>query len=185
MPLILTPAPRTNCIQSLARFEPSRMRSVRAEPCPSGKDRVNQALCRAPGSTVSVGGRCRSRHFCLHVGVRYMFTKSLVAGLFSVFVLGAHAQTPAAPAAKAPAAEPAAAKAAAAPAPAPAAAAKPAATTGVAPAADAATAQPEVKKSKANICHDKTSPGYKQTKNFTPYATMDACIKAGGRAPKK
>lgn len=109
-----------------------------------------------------------------------MFTKSLVAGLLSVFVLGAYAQTPAAPAAKAPAAEPAAAKAAAAPATAPAA--KAAATASAAP---AAAAEPEVKMSKANICHDKTSPGYKQTKNFTAYATMDACIKAGGRAPKK
>jgi len=109
-----------------------------------------------------------------------MFTKSLVAGLLSVFVLGAYAQTPAAPAAKTPAAEPAAAKAAAAPATAPAA--KAAATASAAP---AAAAEPEVKMSKANICHDKTSSGYKQTKNFTAYATMDACIKAGGRAPKK
>ena len=100
-----------------------------------------------------------------------MFTKSLVAGLLSVFVMGAYAETPAAPAAaaaKTPAAEPAAAK--------PAAAA-------TAPAA--AATEPEVKKSKANICHDKTSPGYKQTKNFTAYATMDACTKSGGRAPKK
>ena len=110
-----------------------------------------------------------------------MFTKSLVAGLLSVFVMGAYAETPAAPAAaaaKTPAAEPAAAK----PASAPAAAAKPAAAA-TAPAA--AATEPEVKKSKANICHDKTSPGYKQTKNFTAYATMDACTKSGGRAPKK
>ena len=110
-----------------------------------------------------------------------MFTKSLVAGLLSVFVMGAYAETPAAPAAaaaKTPAAEPAAAK----PAPAPAAAAKPA-PAATAPAA--AAVEPEVKKSKANICHDKTSSGYKQTKNFTAYATMDECTKAGGRAPKK
>ena len=108
-----------------------------------------------------------------------MFTKSLVAGLLSVFVMGAYAETPAAPAAaKTPAAEPAAAK----PAPAPAAAAKPAAAA-TAPAA--AAVEPEVKKSKANICHDKTSPGYKQTKNFTAYATMEECTKSGGRAPKK
>lgn len=105
-----------------------------------------------------------------------MFTKSLVAGLLSVFVLAVNAETPAAPAAKTTAAEPAAAK------PAPAVAAKPVATT-AAPAAGAA--EPEVKKSKANICHDKTSPGYKQTKNFTAFATMDECIKSGGRAPKK
>ena len=109
-----------------------------------------------------------------------MFTKSLVAGLLSVVVMGAYAETPAAPAAaaaKTPSAEPAAAK----PAPAPAAA-KPAAAA-TAPAA--AATEPEVKKSKANICHDKTSPGYKQTKNFTAYATMEECTKSGGRAPKK
>jgi len=101
-----------------------------------------------------------------------MFTKSWVAGLLSVFVMGAYAETPAAPpAAKAPGA------------PAAAAAKTPAAEP--AAAATAPAAGPEVKKSKANICHDKTSPGYKQTKNFTAYATMDACIKAGGRAPKK
>jgi pyruvate/2-oxoglutarate dehydrogenase complex dihydrolipoamide acyltransferase (E2) component len=114
-----------------------------------------------------------------------MFTKSLVAGLFSVFVLGAYAQTPAAPAAKAPAAEPAAAKAPAAPAPAPSPAPAPAAKAAATASAAPAAAEPEVKKSKANICHDKTSPGYTQTKNFTAYASMDACIKAGGRAPKK
>jgi hypothetical protein len=48
----------------------------------------------------------------------------------------------------------------------------------------AAAAEPEVKKSKSNICHDKTSPGYKQTKNFTEFKTMDECVKSGGRAPK-
>jgi len=48
----------------------------------------------------------------------------------------------------------------------------------------AATAQPEVKKSKSNICHDKTSPGYKQTKNFTEFKTIDECVKSGGRPPK-
>lgn len=103
-----------------------------------------------------------------------MFTKSLVACLVSLCVAAAYAQAPAAPAAKPPAAESAAAK------PAAAAAAKPAAS-----AAAPAAADPEVKKSKANICHDKTSPGYPQTKNFTPFASMDDCIKSGGRAPKK
>ena len=53
-----------------------------------------------------------------------------------------------------------------------------------APTAKAATAEPDVKKSKSNICHDKTSPGYKQTKNFTEFKTMDECIKSGGRPPK-
>jgi len=107
-----------------------------------------------------------------------MFTKSLVAGLLSLCVVAAYAETPAAPAApaaKTAAADPAVAK------PTGAAAAKPAASA----AAAAPAAEPEVKKSKANICHDKTSPGYKQTKNFTAFATMDECIKSGGRAPKK
>jgi hypothetical protein len=40
------------------------------------------------------------------------------------------------------------------------------------------------KKSKSNICHDKTSSGYKQTKNFTGFKTMDECVKSGGRPPK-
>jgi len=62
--------------------------------------------------------------------------------------------------------------------PAPAAAAK------TAPADKAAAAEPDVKKSKSNICHDKTSSGYKQTKNFTGYKTMDECVKSGGRPPK-
>ena len=62
--------------------------------------------------------------------------------------------------------------------PAPAAAAK------TAPADKAAAAEPDVKKSKSNICHDKTSSGYKQTKNFTGYKTMDDCVKSGGRPPK-
>jgi len=53
-----------------------------------------------------------------------------------------------------------------------------------APAPATATAEPEVKKSKSNICHDKTSPGYKQTKNFTEFKTMDECVKSGGRPPK-
>ena len=63
-------------------------------------------------------------------------------------------------------------------APAAAAAAK------TAPADKAAAAEPDVKKSKSNICHDKTSSGYKQTKNFTGFKTMDECVKSGGRPPK-
>jgi microcystin-dependent protein len=63
----------------------------------------------------------------------------------------------------------------------------PAATT-AAPAASSAAKvsadEPAVKKSKNNICHDKTSSGYKQTKNFTPFNTMDECVKSGGRPPK-
>ena len=49
-----------------------------------------------------------------------------------------------------------------------------------APAADA----PAVKKSDSGICHDKSSPSYERTKNFTSFKTMDECIKSGGTAPK-
>ena len=49
-----------------------------------------------------------------------------------------------------------------------------------APAADA----PPVKKSDSGICHDKNSPSYERTKNFTSFKTMDECIKSGGTAPK-
>jgi len=41
-----------------------------------------------------------------------------------------------------------------------------------------------VKKSDSGICHDKNSPSYERTKNFTPFKTMDECIKSGGTAPK-
>jgi len=78
--------------------------------------------------------------------------------------------------------KPAEAKAAT-PAAAPAAPAK-AEPAKAAPVTKAATAEPEVKKSKSNICHDKTSTGYKQTKNFTEFKTMDECVKSGGRPPK-
>jgi len=79
----------------------------------------------------------------------------------------------------------AAAPAAAAPAPAatPAPAAAPAKAAAPAPAA-AAAEEPAVKKSKTSICHDKSSPSYKQTTNFTAFKTMDECVKSGGRPPK-
>jgi hypothetical protein len=51
-------------------------------------------------------------------------------------------------------------------------------------AAKTAAADPAVKKSNNDICHDKTSSGFASTKNFKPFATMDECIKSGGRAPK-
>ncbi len=85
-----------------------------------------------------------------------MLKTTLLAALFTLAGIAAQAQTPAA-----------------------SAAAKPAA------AASTAAADPEVKKSDAGICHDKTSNGYKQTKNFTAFKTMDECTKSGGRAPKK
>ena len=85
-----------------------------------------------------------------------MLKTTLLAALFTLAGIAAQAQTPAA-----------------------SAAAKPAA------AASTAAADPEVKKSNSGICHDKTSNGYKQTKNFTAFKTMDECTKSGGRAPKK
>ena len=44
-------------------------------------------------------------------------------------------------------------------------------------------AQAAVKKSDTGICHDKSSPSYGNTKTFTAFASMDECIKSGGRAP--
>lgn len=41
-----------------------------------------------------------------------------------------------------------------------------------------------VKKSNSGICHAEDSPWYSRTKNFTPYDTLDACLKSGGRLPK-
>lgn len=50
----------------------------------------------------------------------------------------------------------------------------------------AAFAQSEpVKMSKSGICHAPNTTYYKQTKNYTPYPTLQACLNAGGRMPKK
>ena len=50
----------------------------------------------------------------------------------------------------------------------------------------AAFAQSEpVKMSKSGICHAPNTTYYNQTKNFTAYKTLDECLKAGGRRPKK
>jgi hypothetical protein len=43
---------------------------------------------------------------------------------------------------------------------------------------------PAVKKSDSGICHDKNSPSYDRTKNFTPYKTVEECVKGGGSLPK-
>ena len=48
-----------------------------------------------------------------------------------------------------------------------------------------APATDPVKKSDSGICHDKTSPHYDKTKNFTPFKSMDECVKSGGKPPKK
>jgi len=48
----------------------------------------------------------------------------------------------------------------------------------------ASIAEP-VKLSKSGICHAPNTTYYSQTKNFTPFKTLDECLKAGGRLPKK
>lgn len=45
------------------------------------------------------------------------------------------------------------------------------------------TQDPVVKKSDSGICHDKSSPSFGNTKKFTAFASMDECLKSGGRAP--
>jgi hypothetical protein len=45
------------------------------------------------------------------------------------------------------------------------------------------TQDPVVKKSDSGICHDKSSPSFGNTKKFTAFASMDECMKSGGRAP--
>lgn len=45
--------------------------------------------------------------------------------------------------------------------------------------------EPNVKKSKNDICHDKSSRSYKRTKTYTPYKTIEECLASGGRLPLK
>jgi hypothetical protein len=42
-----------------------------------------------------------------------------------------------------------------------------------------------IKMSNSGICHTPNTTYYEQTKNFTPHKTLDECLKAGGRMPKK
>ena len=42
-----------------------------------------------------------------------------------------------------------------------------------------------VKKSKTGICHAPGTTYYSQTKSFTPYKTLEECLKSGGRLPKR
>jgi len=42
-----------------------------------------------------------------------------------------------------------------------------------------------VKMSNSGICHAPNSTYYSQTKNFIPYKSLDDCLKAGGRMPKR
>jgi len=45
--------------------------------------------------------------------------------------------------------------------------------------------QEPVKLSRSGICHAPGSTYYSRTENFTPFTTLDACLKAGGRMPKR
>jgi hypothetical protein len=47
-----------------------------------------------------------------------------------------------------------------------------------------APAEPAVKKSKNNICHQRGTADYEQTKRFTSFASIEACLQRGGRLPK-
>jgi hypothetical protein len=42
-----------------------------------------------------------------------------------------------------------------------------------------------VKMSRSGICHAPGSTYYGRTQNYTPYSTLDACLKSGGRLPKR
>lgn len=42
---------------------------------------------------------------------------------------------------------------------------------------------PNVKKSDAGICHDASSSSYGNTKKFTPFNSLDECVKSGGKLP--
>ena len=42
-----------------------------------------------------------------------------------------------------------------------------------------------VKMSKSGICHPRGGSYYNRTQNYTPYQSMGACLKAGGRPPKR
>jgi hypothetical protein len=42
-----------------------------------------------------------------------------------------------------------------------------------------------VKMSNSGICHAPGSTYYEQTKRFTPFKTLQECLSAGGRMPKR
>lgn len=52
------------------------------------------------------------------------------------------------------------------------------------PASNANDLPPTVKQSTSGICHDSTSNSYERTKTYTSFASINACIAAGGRLPK-
>lgn len=42
---------------------------------------------------------------------------------------------------------------------------------------------PVVKKSDAGICHDVSSASFNNTKKFTPFNSLEECVKSGGKLP--
>ncbi len=60
-----------------------------------------------------------------------------------------------------------------------------AATSASKPAVTKQVAAPAVKKSVNNLCHAKGTRYYNQTKKFTSYTNLKACLKSGGKMPKK
>ena len=44
---------------------------------------------------------------------------------------------------------------------------------------------PPVKKSDSGICHARGTTYYSRTTHFKPYETLEACLKSGGRLPKR
>lgn len=53
------------------------------------------------------------------------------------------------------------------------------------PTVAAAQSGPAVKMSRSGICHPRGGSYYNKTKTYTPYPSMEACIRAGGRPPKR
>ena len=43
---------------------------------------------------------------------------------------------------------------------------------------------PNVKKSTSNICHEKGSQYYKQTKKYKSFISIEDCLESGGRLPR-
>ena len=43
---------------------------------------------------------------------------------------------------------------------------------------------PNVKKSTSNICHEKGSQYYKQTKKYESFSSIEDCLESGGRRPR-
>ncbi len=70
-------------------------------------------------------------------------------------------------------------------APAPAPSPKPTPPPAPAPKPAPAPSSGVVKKSNSDICHAPGTTYYNQTKNFTSYPSLEACLNSGGRMPKR